>query len=147
MRTWINQVCALFVLLGILITAGAQESPEDPKETNQKPQKQQSWWNRLNPLAGKSEEKKPAEKDEESPMAKPAFSLIQAAAIRQSREQEDYLRRLAVCDRLRAIAAETNDAALRRKADLLDQRAFEVYLHRTSRLTDLVDEKSEVSPK
>jgi len=40
------------------------------------------------------------------------------------RDQRTYLRRLAVCDKLREIARDTNDDDLLRKADQIEQRAW-----------------------
>lgn len=48
-----------------------------------------------------------------------------------ARAKEDLLRRQLICLRLSEIAEETGDAELKRKADQLDQRAFEIYLQRT----------------
>jgi hypothetical protein len=46
-------------------------------------------------------------------------------------ELEALNRRQAVCLRLQEIAAETHDAELQRKADLMDAQAFRIYLQRT----------------
>lgn len=59
-----------------------------------------------------------------------------AEALRQT-EQDKLTRRLKVCDELRAIAMQTGDRELQRKADYLDQRAFESYLKRTGQALPL----------
>jgi hypothetical protein len=64
--------------------------------------------------------------------AKPPAAVKPAPGISPGKEKADWLRRVAVCDRLRAIAVQTNDEELARKADLLDQRIWEVYRQRTS---------------
>jgi hypothetical protein len=46
-------------------------------------------------------------------------------------EQKAYLRRLQVCDRLLEIALDTNDAALQKQVEQLNQQAFDVYIKRT----------------
>jgi hypothetical protein len=48
----------------------------------------------------------------------------------KQREDEDYFRRLKVCDRLRDIARTTNNDALERQAHMLEQRAYQVYMQR-----------------
>ncbi len=53
-----------------------------------------------------------------------------AADIRQ-KAQAEWLRRQEVCDKLRAIALECGDKDLARKADALDQRAWDLYVLRT----------------
>jgi hypothetical protein len=52
----------------------------------------------------------------------------------QKQEQNAFLRRILVCDRLRQIAAETNDAALERQADALAEQAWLIYTRRTKSL-------------
>lgn len=62
-------------------------------------------------------------------------------------EQQAHLQRLAVCTRLRELASETGNEELNRKADELEQEAYEVYNKRISHLPgtrglDKVAEKS-----
>jgi hypothetical protein len=84
-----------------------------------------SWFGGTTP----SEEKKPAPKAEapkhESP---PVVKTMQV----QMREQKDYLRRLAVCDRLAEIANEKNDQALLREVEKAQDRVFEAYMKRVT---------------
>ncbi len=49
------------------------------------------------------------------------------------REQAAYLRRLAVCDRLREVALKTNDETLSQKAEQLEAQALAVYDKRIAR--------------
>jgi hypothetical protein len=53
-----------------------------------------------------------------------------AADVRIS-EQKAYLRRLQVCDRLLEIALDTQDVALQKQVEQLNQQAFDVYIKRT----------------
>jgi hypothetical protein len=57
----------------------------------------------------------------------------EAAAIR-AREEDALLRRMAVCDKLRQIAARTGDDELDRMAEQLLERANNVYLRRIADL-------------
>jgi hypothetical protein len=54
-----------------------------------------------------------------------------AAAVR-AQEEANFLRRLAVCDKLRQLALETGDDSLEREADVLQQKAELVYKKRTA---------------
>jgi hypothetical protein len=54
-----------------------------------------------------------------------------AAAIR-AQEEANFLRRLAVCDKLRELANQTGDESLEKQADLLQQKAESVFKTRTS---------------
>jgi hypothetical protein len=53
------------------------------------------------------------------------------AASPTSAERAKYLRRLKVCDKLRSIAQDANDAELERMVDQLEERAFAVFLQKT----------------
>lgn len=57
--------------------------------------------------------------------------VVEKAADRFEREQRAFLRRLAVCDRLRQIAIQTNDEGLFRQADQLQEQAWSLCLERT----------------
>lgn len=45
--------------------------------------------------------------------------------------REDWMRRVEVCDKLREIAAFNHDDDLRRRADQLEARAWDAYVHKT----------------
>jgi hypothetical protein len=79
--------------------------------------------------AGKDEKTKDLKKDHE-PRPEPAG---EASALR-AREEAKYLRRLECCDKLKEVADSTNDPALRKHAEELDARAFDVYTRRTALL-------------
>jgi hypothetical protein len=93
-----------------------------------------SWFSRL--FSGKSQAPaQPKEKKMDKNDAAERYAASRkAAVVSQAREKNEWLRRVAVCDKLRDIAALTNDDELLRKADQLDQRAWETYQKRTARL-------------
>ena len=92
-------------------------------EDDAKPANTGNWFTHL--FAKDSAKKKGA--DAKKTDAPPAPS---AADIRQ-KAQAEWLRRQEVCDKLRAIALECGDKDLARKADALDQRAWDLYVLRT----------------
>jgi hypothetical protein len=51
------------------------------------------------------------------------------------REQADYLRRLAACDRMKEIALKNNDENLNRQADELQAQAWAIYSKHTASLS------------
>jgi hypothetical protein len=87
-----------------------------------------NWFTRLfyhgTPKAfAKKEEKKEEERD--LPVVPHVVSRKQA--------QDDYLRRLEVCDKLERIADETGDLELKQKARQLHDRAWDAYVQRANR--------------
>lgn len=57
--------------------------------------------------------------------------IVSAAALKQARQEQalaDWVRRSEVCLRLRDIAHENSDDELWRKADQLEQRAYDAYV-------------------
>jgi hypothetical protein len=89
-----------------------------------------SWFGRMLPFKKKEA---PRPNPEISANKKPAPVAPSAAAL-QAKEKADWLRRIAVCDKLKEIAELKNDDELRRKADQLDRRAWDMYLKRTASL-------------
>jgi hypothetical protein len=74
-------------------------------------------------------------KDEKDSLAQePAPTNGATASALRSREEAKYLRRSEACDKLKEIADLTNDAALRKRAEELDARAWDVYNQRTAQL-------------
>jgi hypothetical protein len=57
--------------------------------------------------------------------------LAPTAESRQRQARADWLRRQEICLKLREIALATNDDDLARKADQLDQRAYDAYVQQT----------------
>ena len=116
MRRGMGWRWAMALALGLGLASQAKADDEDAK-----PPKTGNWFTRL---FVKDAPKKKA------PDAKKEPAAPSAAAIRQKAEAE-WLRRQEVCDKLRAIALENGDKDLARKADALDQRAWDIYLERT----------------
>jgi hypothetical protein len=82
----------------------------------------------------KNNDKKDAgKKPEKAAPDRPKQSTSPAAA-ELAREQAAFQRRVAVCDRLREIAIETNDTELDQLAQELNARAWAVYKQRTAKL-------------
>src|SRR5262249_13713033 len=57
----------------------------------------------------------------------------------RARAWAEYERRDAVCRRLHLIALQTNDDELERRAEQLEQKAWEIYLRHTANLGNGVD--------
>jgi hypothetical protein len=80
----------------------------------------------------------PAEKPKPPPPPPPVSAMAKArandtAAAVRAQEEANFLRRMAVCDRLRQVALETGDDSLERQADDLQAKAESVYKERTAR--------------
>jgi hypothetical protein len=119
---------ALALVLGAGLAA-AQQPGDDPGDAGKKP----GFFDRLfGKKADPPREAAPAPPKEtphaeESRPAAAAESAVEARA----REKADLERRWAVCDKIQAIAQQTNDAALERRAEELNQRAWALYQQRT----------------
>lgn len=99
---------------------GAKRPPAprpSEKKADKKPDKK---------AAAKAEEKKPAP---ESP------------ARRRSKAEAAFFRRLAVCDQVMQIAAQTNDERLAKQAEEVSRRAWNLYSHQIEQLP-LADEEA-----
>jgi hypothetical protein len=84
-------------------------------------------------------EKKPAPKPEQPAVKKPSvpakpISIVDEAAAERRRQETALLRRLQACDKLKEIALRTNDNALLRRAEELEERAQTCYTQRTAKL-------------
>ena len=88
-----------------------------------------SWWSRL---WGRGQ---PAPAQKESS----GKAEVKAPPVIPSREKEIWMRRAEICQKLREIALSNNDDALLRKADQLDQRAWETYMQRISKVRSVAD--------
>src|SRR5262249_51029563 len=62
-----------------------------------------------------------------------SYGQAESPTALRARAQMELMRRQDVCDKMREIAFQTNDEELRRKADQLDQRAWDAYVQKTSR--------------
>lgn len=100
--------------LGVIGLASAQESG--------------NWFTRMLPGA-KAEAAKKADAHADMPKAP-------SSAARLTQAKLDWERRQAVCNRLLEIADATGDDDLRRKAEQLDERAWDLYTMTTNRLRD-----------
>ena len=67
-------------------------------------------------------------KDAAGIVRSPASDALEADRVK---EFQDYMRRLEVCDRLKEIAERTNNKDLDRQAQMLTERAFQVYMQRS----------------
>lgn len=92
-----------------------------------------SWLTRWWPFA-KSAPKKPPQPQAPAGKIEKETPAAELPTVVRARETAECLRRVAVCDRLRAIALQANDNELLRKADQLENRAWEVYRQRTAHL-------------
>jgi hypothetical protein len=133
MRRW--GVCALelALVMGLAATAGAVEPDDDAPPAAAK--STGNWFTRWFSSGKQAPAKKTAE---QTPKADSAASnkmaLREAAAAQRARDEADLLRRQGVCLKLRTIADQTNNDDLRRKADQLDEQAWNLYLRRTGDL-------------
>jgi hypothetical protein len=74
-----------------------------------------------------------AERPKPAPASTPAKARANdtAAALR-AQEEANFLRRMAVCDKLQRMANETGDESLEKQALVLQQKAESVYKERTA---------------
>src|SRR5262249_39147652 len=113
-------------VLGMAVAAASAQKPAGGKGSP--PADTGSTWGKLFGNGDKPdrvEEVKP-----EAPTGGP--SPAESATREQARQRNAYLRRMLVCDRLRQIAQETNDADLERQADELQEQAWAVYQKHTA---------------
>ena len=98
-----------------------------------------NWFTRWFTPAAKTEPAKNADAKSETPPSAAISRLKQAKA--------DLERRQAVCNRLIEIADASGDDDLRRKAEQLDQRAWDLYTTMANRLRDAERPLGEVSAR
>jgi len=106
----------------VVMALSAAASAEPPKR---------SWYSRLIPF--RKADKPAADQARDKPAE--AAKLSESPAARLAREKADWLRRSAVCAQLHDIALETNDEQLRRWAEDLDARAYQIYVKRSNGMT------------
>jgi len=118
--------------LSLLLAMGAVAHADPPDPANASANRG-SWWWPPNWFAGKSAPKTdalpPTARVDERAKITP---MMESAQVAREREENAYLRRQEVCDKLCRIAEQTGDDALRRRAEALAERAFALYLQRTS---------------
>ncbi len=110
-------VLAVGLALGCAALARADDDEDKPAKTG-------NWFTRL------FAKERPAKVKESKPDESVSPAPLSPALLRQKAYIE-WQRRLEVCDKIRAIAEQTGDKDLSRKAEALDQRAWDVYLQRT----------------
>lgn len=115
-RGW---VLALGCGLGLAVLARADDTDEKPAKTG-------NWMTRLFV-------REPVAKKKDAKIEEPAAPAPMSPALLKQKAHWEWLRRLEVCDKLKQIALETGDQELARKAEALDQRAWDVYVQRTGR--------------
>jgi hypothetical protein len=137
--------CLVVLLLGLAATASLRAADPPPDDDEDRPPPKQGWhlapWiEQQRPPAPppKPAPKKPAtqaktEAPKSEPPARPV-SASERAMVRRQRAEQDFLRRLAVCDALNRIAQENRDADLERRAQLLHERAWAIYTAHTVQL-------------
>lgn len=108
-------------LSGAIVLALATLATAEP------PRKSTRWYSWLNPFKKTESPAKEQQRAKNEESAKP----VESPAARSAREKADWLRRVAVCTQLEDIALETNDEELRRQAESLSSRAWEMYLKRS----------------
>ena len=127
--------------IALLLGAGAVyagSSGEDASSSDAKPDGG-NWLSRWFGPKPKPPEKKPVpgngqkNRDKTIPPAKP-INRVPEPALQGAREEAKYMRRSEVCAKLQAIADQTNDSALRQKAEQMEVRAWNVYLEHTKHL-------------
>jgi hypothetical protein len=106
--------------LGLGVGAAALARADDDEV---KPAKTGNWFTRL--FARDRAKKVDAKKGDLDAPAPPSPALVRQKAL------AELMRRQEVCQKLKEIALQTGDTDLSRKAEALDQRAYDVYLLRT----------------
>jgi hypothetical protein len=112
------------ILLASCTVAMAQDSPD---RTTDPGQQNGNWFTRL-----WSTGDKPAPKTSSSAAKKAEASVTESSSTRRMREEVILNRRNEVILKLREIAQRTGDDALMRKADDLQEKAWDLYLQRTA---------------
>jgi hypothetical protein len=119
MRRGSKWAWALALGLGVGLGALARADEDDAK-----PAKTGNWFTRLFSKGGAKKKDEGTQKKDEA-VAPPSQALARQKAYCE------WQRRTEVCYKLKQIAIETGDKDLDRKADALDQRAWEVYVQQT----------------
>jgi hypothetical protein len=83
-----------------------------------------------------------AARDRAAPTANAPMSKETVARL-VAEEHRVFLERVKVIDKIKEIANERNDEALRSKAEDLEAQAFDLYQMRTSKLMNLVDSRDD----
>jgi hypothetical protein len=134
MRKGAMQGLLAAVLFAAVVTV-ARAADDDDADAKTPPKTPPSgvaaWWNGMFGSPPKPPEK--VEKKPDRP-AKPHVLTTAESEMLRRREKEAYLRRLLVCDRLRTIAVQKNDAAMEEQINELENTIFEVCQQRLASL-------------
>lgn len=127
---------AVAVCLGVVPQLRAGDKADEAAPAEQKTVGSSwlgSWFGgKEKPSASKAPATGKGKKDADKIAGKDSASEENSAE--RAREQAALLRRLAVCDQLRTVAARKQDDALMRRADALDERAWDIYTRRVAHL-------------
>ena len=128
-----NWIMPAAFLAALCVAVGARAGDTDPARP---PKKEAPWYKRCFGLGAKEKkdearvEKDPVKKD--APAAKPAADPF---ATLRARAEADYLRRLAVCNRLMQTAFDSQDEELQRQVEQLEDRVWSTYQQQMARLS------------
>ncbi len=130
---------ALCLFLGLAAPVWADDKPP-ADETPSIP-----WYRWL--FLGERTPKQPPPKPETAarPPAQPKESAKESATKRLEQEKQVYLQRLQAITRIRQVAAEQNDEATLKRADDLEQQAWDVYQQRTVGLLSIVEKEDQAA--
>jgi hypothetical protein len=120
------------VLAAALAASAAAAAPKDDGDLRSMPPKPPMWWDgwfQAPPAAPPPAAKKPDKPDGDKPPRGPSAAEVSDAV--RKRELAAFLRRQEVCDRLIQVAVQNNDEDMRRQAEDLYSRAWELYQQRT----------------
>ena len=151
-RLAISGVGVAAIWLSVAPALAGWEPPPRPKPpaAGSAPEEQPGLFQRLFGPAAKPAKTTydPTPKQAAATASRPATAARPAAAPAEpasdfDKDQRTYLRRLAVCDKLREIARESNDEELNRRADQLEQRAWSACMQRSGPMPvdDSVDDR------
>jgi hypothetical protein len=123
---------ALALVAGGLATVHAADAP------NHSP-----WYARMFPWLAPTPE---AQKGRDGKKVSDLPINVDVAAAQRLRAELDWKRRAEVCQKLREIAAQTNNAELEGFAERLDQRAWDVYVRKAG-LVSTMPSRGEALPR
>jgi hypothetical protein len=117
-------------LAALLLSVASLRAADQPAdESSPSP----PWYKRMFGAKAKPDEKKAETETDKAPTREDVKRSL-------DQEQAVYLQRLALCSRLRQIAAEKDDQALMSKSDALEQQATDIYLARTKTLPTILED-------
>ncbi len=114
-------------LVAAIPLSAAEPAPAEPTST--------SWYQRT---FGSKPAPAPAPVPAPAPAEKPPTWSDVSRSLDQ--ERAVYMERLQFCTRLRQIAFESGDEELRKKAEMLEEQAEQVFVKRTSKLPTIVQD-------